>query len=66
MEYFFKEVINLQTNKTRYYINGKRVNVGSFCLKSITCELDGFKYNSARTYEQNGKRYNVFYWNKTF
>jgi hypothetical protein len=66
MEYFFKEVTNLKTNKTRYYINGKRVNIGNFCLTSITCELDGFKYNSARTFEQDGKLYNVFYWNKTF
>ena len=52
----FKEVTNVSTGRTTYFVDGRRVSRREYADKSA--DLSG--YNSSCSWTENGRRYHAF------
>lgn len=64
MDYEFKEVTNLKTGRKTYFINNKKVSFGAYCTESITCDLNGYKYNTSYITSTDTHRRSIYHYTK--
>lgn len=49
----FKRVVNKETNRSTYYVDGKRVSCDSFYNAETKCKIAGQSYNSSYVTSDN-------------
>lgn len=59
----FKQVTNIASNITRYYINNKRVSKEKFTNLDYLARIKRLNYNSSYTLENDIRRYNIHSYN---
>ena len=50
----FKRTVNNRTNKSTYYVDGKRVSPELFEFKELMCKKAGMNYGASFTSEHKG------------